>query len=51
LTDADEVVATTLVYVTSTDAPGQLTVPFLSTGAESCAAANATLTAASWTPS
>jgi hypothetical protein len=50
LTDADEVVATTLGYFESTDAPSRARVPFLSTDAGSCGAANATLTAVSWAP-
>lgn len=45
LADADEVVATLLVYLESADAPRRASVPFTSRGAESCAAANATLTA------
>jgi hypothetical protein len=50
--DADEVVATLLSYVASAEAPDRLTVPFLSERADTytCAAANATLTGASWTP-
>lgn len=50
LADTDEVVATTLAYFESMAAPSRTRVPFLSTEAPSCEAANATLTAASWTP-
>jgi hypothetical protein len=50
LADTDEVVATTLAYFESMEAPWQARVPFLSTEAPSCEAANATLTAGSWTP-
>jgi hypothetical protein len=50
LADADEVVATLAAYVTAPEAPRAATVPFLSTAADACEAANATLTAESWSP-
>jgi hypothetical protein len=50
LADADEVVATLAAYVTSPETPRAATVPFLSTAADACEAANATLTAGSWSP-
>ncbi|WP_152040943.1 hypothetical protein [Salinigranum salinum] len=50
LAGADGVVATLAAYVTAPEAPRAATVPFLSTGADACEAANATLTAESWSP-
>lgn len=50
LPDAEEVVATLATYLESDTAPQRARVPFLSPAADSCAAANATLTAATWTP-
>ncbi|WP_318570046.1 hypothetical protein [Salinigranum marinum] len=50
LPDAEEVVSTVAVYLESTESPRRVTVPFLSPAADSCAAANATPTAATWTP-
>lgn len=50
LADAEEVVATLATYLESDTAPERTTVPFLSSEADDCDAANATLTAATWTP-
>jgi hypothetical protein len=50
LAGADEVVATLLAYVEAGDAPQQATVAFLSEAADSCEAANNTMTAERWTP-
>jgi hypothetical protein len=49
LPDADDVVATVAVYLETNGAPRRVTVPFLSAEANSCEAANATLTADAWT--
>lgn len=48
LADADEVVATLVTYLEASETPRRASVPFLSSTAGSCEAANATLTAASW---
>ena len=50
LPDADDVVATLATYLEASDGPRRATVPFLSTEADTCEAANATLTAEAWTP-
>ncbi|WP_372911226.1 hypothetical protein [Salinigranum sp.] len=49
LADATAVVATLATYVESSETPRRATVPFLSEAADSCDAANATLTARPWT--
>lgn len=48
LADADEVVATLVTYLESSEAPRRASVPFLSPTADSCSAANTTLTAEPW---